>query len=439
MSSLTMAVCIPTYERRDIVEDFLNNCYDAYTAAGIDLYFYDSSIGDETQSLIQDWLPKGRLYYVRMPSDMHPNTKAYRIFQGYGLEKAYDFVLLSSDGLQHKKDLISQTMECLDLKYDMVILDWISGRDRAGQSIDDLDEMMTLSAYHMASFGAVVLNTHTMLHDVDWASYEKRFLKEPLIPWSHVCYYFERAAELDGFHGFVLSLPFRSVRFSMYKKDSVWTESVFSYVCEGWVQVIEGLPERYIHKDKVIREFSRDYFFNSECFLQYRRRGLFSYGLCQKYWGVWKKVTPVSRLSLLAIALLPRKWLNRAYRLDFQKRLSQLKRFCASHSKIVIYGKGTQGYLYGKFLMDQHLKLDGFCVSHSVSEGEQFMGYPVRTFTKPEDGGGETGYIIGVASGNAPAVLATLQAAVPGDHFFLDLKLSNEIRYQYGYSFLVIK
>ena len=89
--------------------------------------------------------------------------------------------------------------------------------------------------------------------------------------------------------------------------------------------------------------------------------------------------------------------------------------------------------------MDQHLKLDGFCVSHSVSEGEQIMGYPVRTFTKPEDGGGETGYIIGVASGNAPSVLATLQAAVPGDHFFLDLKLSNEIRYQYGYSFLVIK
>lgn len=85
------------------------------------------------------------------------------------------------------------------------------------------------------------------------------------------------------------------------------------------------------------------------------------------------------------------------------------------------------------------MKLDGFCVSHSVPNEEQFMGYPVHMFTKPEAGPCKAGYIIGVASGNAPEVLASLQAAVPGDHFFLDLKLSNEIRYQYGYSFLVIK
>ena len=124
MNSLSMAVCIPTYERKDIVEDFLNTCYESYTAAGIDLYFYDSSMGDDTERLIQSWLPKGRLYYIRMPSDMHPNAKAYKIFQGFGLEKDYDFILLSSDGLQHKVDIISQAMECLDLKHDMIIWDW---------------------------------------------------------------------------------------------------------------------------------------------------------------------------------------------------------------------------------------------------------------------------------------------------------------------------
>lgn len=439
MGTLTMAVCIPTYERRDIVEDFLNNCYDTYTAAGIDLYFYDSSTGNDTQTLIQEWLPKGQLYYIRLPSDMHPNAKAYKIFQGYGLEKEYDFILLSSDGLQHKGDMLSQAIEYLDLKYDMIILDWIGEQNEGIQAIANLDELMTSCAYHMASFGAVILNTHTMLRNVDWASYEKRFLKEPFIPWSHVCYYLWKAAEMEKFESLVLSLPFRSVRFSMHKKDSVWTETVFPYICEGWVQTIESLPKRYIHKDRVIFEFSRDYFVNPECFLQYRRRGMLSYHLCKKYWDIWKKVTPVSRLTLMAVSLVPQKWLNGLYKLSFYRRLFRLKRFCNSHSKIVVYGKGTQGYLYGKFFMDRCLKLDGFCVSHSVPQGEQFMGYPVHMFTKPETDSCETGYIIGVASGNAPEVLAALQAAVPGDHFFLDLKLSNEIRYQYGYSFLVIK
>ena len=439
MAALTMAVCIPTYERRDIVEDFLNNCYDTYTAAGSDLYFYDSSIGNDTQELIQQWLPKGQLYYIRMPSDMHPNAKAYKIFQGCGLEKEYDFILLSSDGLQHKADIVSQAMECLELKHDMIILDWIGEQDEGSRIISNLDELMVSCAYHMSSFGAVILNTHTMLHDVDWASYEERFLKEPFIPWSHVCYYLWRAAEIEKFESLVLSLPFRSVRFSMHKKDSVWTEAVFPYICEGWVRAIESLPKRYIHKDRVISEFSRDYFVNPECFLQYRRRGTFSYRICKKYWGVWEKVTPVSRFTLLAVSLIPQKLLNGLYKLGFYKRLLRLKKFCNSHSQIVIYGKGTQGRLYGEFLEANHLKLDGFCVSHAVTKGEQFMGYPVHMFTKPEEGPCKTGYIIGVASGNAPEVLASLKATVPGDHFFLDLRLSNEIRYQYGYSFLVIK
>lgn len=439
MSPLTMAVCIPTYERKDIVEDFLNQCYASYTSAGIDLYFYDSSIGDDTQNLIQAWLPKGQLYYIRMPSDIHPNAKAYKIFQGYGLEKEYDFILLSSDGLQHQEDMISQAMASLNLKYDMILLDWISGKSKGCQVVADLDELMTFSAYHMASFGAVVLNTHTMLRNVDWAYYEKLFLKDPFIPWSHVCYYLWKAAELEKFESLIVSLPFRSVRFSMYKKDSVWTQSVFSYICEGWVQTIESLPKEYVHKDSVIAEFSRDYFVNAECFLQYRRRGVFSFQLCRKYWNVWRKVTSVSRLVLLAIALIPRQCLNGIYELDFQRRFSRLRRFCEAHSKIVVYGKGTQGYLYGKFLTDRQLKLNGFCVSHPVPEGERFMGQPVHTFAKPEEGPGETGYIIGVASGNVPDVLAALQEKVPGNHFFLDLKLSNEIRYQYGYNFLVIK
>ena len=191
MSRLTMAVCIPTYERRDIVEDFLNNCYDAYTAAGIDLYFYDSSIGDETQSLIQDWLPKGRLYYVRMPSDMHPNTKAYRIFQGYGLEKAYDFVLLSSDALQYSSEGIQKIMQSLSLAFDMISIECSNKKEDASRVFTNRDEYMVCCVYHLATFGRVVLNTHTMTNNVDWKQYEARYLSEPFIPWSHVSLYYK--------------------------------------------------------------------------------------------------------------------------------------------------------------------------------------------------------------------------------------------------------
>lgn len=439
MEPLSLAVCIPTYERCIILEDFLNQCYENYTSLGIDIYIYDSSISNETQELFHKWEARGHLYYVRMPSDMHPNVKAFRIFQGYGLEKDYDFILLSSDGLQHQKELLRKAVKNLNSDYDFIVLDWISGNRDESTVITDPDDLLTKSVYHSSCFGAVILNAHTMLHNANWSYFEKKFLVEPVIPWSHVGFYFERILEIKDFQCLCLLVPSKSVRYSMYKSDSCWTEKAFPYICEGWVKTMESLPSCYTQKDKAISEFARDYFTNIDCFLQYRRRGTYSFQTYRKYWEVWRKVTPVPRSALFFVALLPAGILNLWKEFVFRRKLSSLKRFCESHPKTLIYGKGTQGYLYGKCLLDHSIKLDGFCVSHPAAEGEKFMECPVYEFTEVVKKYPDVGYIVGVAPGNASEVVKNLQGAVKKSQIFFDLDFSNEIRYQYGYGFVAVK
>lgn len=439
MNVPTMAVCIPTYERSDVVEDFLDSCYERYVNAGIDLYFYDSSKGDETKTVISKWIPKGHLYYVRMSSEVHPNAKAFKIFQGYGLEKPYDFLLLSSDGLQHKEELLKETMERLDIGLDMIVLDWVNNGEVGTRIITDPDELMVTSAHQMTTFGAVILNTHTMLSNVDWASYEKRFLTEPFTPWSHVCFYLNRILELDKFQSLNLSFPFKAVRFSIYKRNSVWMNDYFKYICEGWIETVESLPSSYVSRDKAIFKFSQDYLSDKSGFFQFKRRGTFSVKKWLQYYNMWPRITSVSRSRLLFIALLPRSIINGFYLLRLKRRTKLLKKFCASHTHIVIYGKGMQGFLFGKYLCDENITFDSFCVSRSESENEKFMRHPVFQFSESTLDMTKTGFIVGVAPSNAPEVVSTLKKATSSDHIFMDFPLVNEIRYRYGYGFVLTK
>ena len=167
IANVNVALCIPTYERYDIVEDFLVNCSAYYIEAGIDIYYYDSSVSDKTKDIVCNWPDQEHIHYIRMSSELHGNTKAYKIFQGYGLEKAYDFIWLSSDSYQCSKQAIEQLVPNLSLDYDIIEVSREDLANVGNRVFTDPNEYMQLCAPNLRAFGAAMLNTHTMLYDVD--------------------------------------------------------------------------------------------------------------------------------------------------------------------------------------------------------------------------------------------------------------------------------
>ena len=123
----TIALCIPTYERYDVLKDFFITCVQYYIESGIDIYIYDSSIGDDTRKLVFEWRRKYKaINYVSVDSEMHSNMKVYKILSGYGLNSKYDFIWVSGDAIQFSKYAINNLMDKIDLKYDIIEMD---GRD----------------------------------------------------------------------------------------------------------------------------------------------------------------------------------------------------------------------------------------------------------------------------------------------------------------------
>lgn len=428
MEDISLALCIPTYERSSIVEDFLINCSAYYIQSGIDIYYYDSSLSDKTKDVVCGWPNQNHIHYIRMDSNLDGSVKAYKIFQGYGLKKHYDFIWLSGDGVQCSKSTTEQLMANLSLKYDIIE---VSGDDfnHVGTRIfTDPNEYMQKCAWHLTLFGAAVLNTHTMLNGVDWEYYEKMFLTPTLAAWSHINFYFFRILELDSFCALNLSVGPRSVKSSKLKATSGWVKTLFQIMCEGWVQTIEGLPDYYTNKKQVISNLGDFSFFKDvNQFYRYKVLGVYSLRTFLKYRAVWNKVTSISKQELFGVAVMPRLLAKMFYRLKQSMGRMKLQKFCATHKGIIVYGTGSKGDLYARCLDELGISYEAFCVSRRKLPQQENRRHPVYEFAELSGNAGDIGYIIAMEKRYVREVLPVIKKTVDGDDIFCDLRFTENL------------
>lgn len=429
MGTVSLALCIPTYERADMVEDFLVRCSAYYIEAGIDIYYYDSSVSNGTEELLQKWADGEHIHYVRMPSELHPNAKAYKIFQGYGLKKEYDFIWLSNDSLQCSRLAIEQLMPSLNLEYDIIeIIDAGNDYNRVGTRIfTDGNEYMQKCAWYLALFGAAILNVHTMLDGVDWGSYEERFLIRPVIYFSHINFYFHRLLELEQFRAFCLCVPRRSVTNSRLKKTIGWARTVFYVVCEGWLQTINGLPDCYTNKEAVISEgLDRTFGPGAARLCRYKQRDIYSMKIFLKYRAVWDKVTSIPRWKLFLVALTPGAAIKAFYDLREMTAQKRLQKFCAAHERVLIFGTGSIGELYAQCFKRLDIPFEAYCVSRRKPKHAE-LDRPVYELAELEHAADGIGIVLAMDEFNVGKVLPAARKVFADRDIFCDLNFSADM------------
>lgn len=428
MGEVSVALCIPTYRRSNIVEEFLAECSQNYLNAGMDIYFYDGSEDTETEKVVRKYQKNNRIYYIRRQEKF----SILMVYQGFGFEREYDFIWLFGDAVRYTEEAIKQMVSKLELKYDMICVDG-SGLSKTGTKVfSEPQKFMRECAWRVDYIGATLLNCHTMLNNVDWIYYEEDYRKNCSEVIMQSRFYWLRALELNPFHALNLELRKDQEDASVLKKASEWYKDRFFWtLCEKWVKTFENLPEGYSEEDKwaaILKTGEVCFFKNSAQFLVYRRRGIYSFKVFIKYRDVWKKVTKVPKWKLCLVSLIPRACL------DFVKKpiKNRLEKFCRAHSRIIIYGAAFWGRVYAEYFDKHGIKYDGFCSTKRKPGKYEFCKHPIYIFDEIKDKFDENVGIV-VAIEHAQEVMDKLEKEMDSRQFFYDPELGNELRYQLGY------
>lgn len=405
-----LALCIPTYKRPQVVEDFLKTCATYYLDAGIDIYYYDSSSDSDTEKIINKY-KNDNLYYIRMSADIPSNMKVYKIYSGYGLKRKYDFIWVCGDAIQYAQVAIDNLMERLDSCYDIIQMDCRDYGKIGDRIYTDYNEYLRDCAWELTLYGSAILNSDTILKNVDWDYYEKTYSKENLINFSHVSFYFTRICEIKSFKAFHISVDNKYFKSSYYKRKSGWYDDAFFILCVAWVDTIESLPECYKYKEEAILKHGQYVMIrNVEDIVLLKEQGIFSYKVYKQYRDRLGKVCPVKEHTLRTIAVLPNWILNIYFGKKSRKyMLDKLFKFCRDNKRIYIYGAGQYGHAYALFLRENGIRYRGYVVTSVSDNPVEFVDESIYNI-KDIDNLDKVGIIVAVGTRYAPEVMNLLNS-----------------------------
>lgn len=380
MSTVKIAFCIPTYERSDMIAEFLEQYVLDYGERGIDIYIYDSSLDDETELVVKKFQGQtDSLYYIRVPEEIPSFAKMYKIFQKFGLKKEYDFVWTCGDRIRYPVEALDSILPQISLEYDVIHINSMDEEGIGSREYKDYNEYFIDCAWHTTMLGALLLNCHTMLKDVCWEKYENKFLNDEFIGCTHVCFYFNRFLELPRFH--VKHISGYYCYTSKLKKQCGWYKDTFKVLGEYWFRAIKSLPACYTNKDKVLRKFGKYAALEDEsAFLQKRIDGVYDEKVYAQYENVLPQICDVSIDRMKEIAFMTKeqaklemqKWLEERY----QNGMAELNSFMKKYPKLLIYGAGLNAKRYARFFHEENVEYEGFCVSEKKACDNELMGHP---------------------------------------------------------------
>lgn len=381
MLAAKIAFCVPTYKHPDMIDELLKQFMLGYVERGIDIYIYDSSPDDETELIVKKFqIQTESLYYIRVPEDVFAGAKIYRIFQGNGLKKDYDFVWACGDGIRYPIETMDIILPQISLEYDVIHINALDAEGIGNREYKDYKEYFRDCAWHTTLCGALLLNCHTMLKNVCWEKYEKKFLKDEFLSYPHLGFYFNRFLELPQFYAKHISGYYCYT--SKLKKQSGWYKDTFKVLGEGWINVIEALPECYAEKDKVIRKLGKYSVLEDEsAFIQKRIDGVYDKNIYVQYEKILPRIcdVPIERLKEIAFMTIGeaklemQKWIEKRR----QNGMAELNVFLNKYHKFLIYGAGLNAKRYGKIFNAENILYDGFCVSKKRACDSNLLEHPI--------------------------------------------------------------
>ena len=247
----SIAMCIFTYNHPNTVAQVLAATCLNYYFHGIDVYYYDSSEGNETQRIVEAWINRGyaNLHYVDTRGFGTVGEKMIAVSKGEGLSKRYDYIWPSKDRSIWPKDTLDAVKEHIVEAPDIMHL------EVRGNAAEPEKNMYGdgISLYLRHSLGLTSIDTTIYKYDSVWADTESiKNMREKAPGFLHFGLILTKIAEMP--HPKVCVLQGNRIRLYDVNTKSVWEKNAFRTWKDYWINVNEILPKCYApYREQVIK------------------------------------------------------------------------------------------------------------------------------------------------------------------------------------------
>ena len=369
-----LVICIPTYNRWDVVEDVLASELHILKKYQVDIILYDSGEGDETEKVCENYQQQGydNLFYRRVASEIPSNQKVYMIYREMETS-AYDYVWMIHDYKICEEDALCFLLEQLKKDADFYAIDYRAREEYQAEAVTSKERFFKENVYSLTLYGAAVVNRERVIVGTDWQELEKKYVYSEAINFSHVGFYFERIDVLDKPQLVVLYLKKNTLRASVKKVGNRWYDETIRVWTQSWASAILKLPESFPDKREVIRSI-QNLHLTRKHFLEYKRAGIFDIKVLLKYWRWIKLSSSVSMLQYFWIAVRNPNKMQQILEKDFLRDIIAEQK---KGRKTVIYGAGKYGGECVSVFNRHKVRLDGVLVSNAEENPTELSGHPV--------------------------------------------------------------
>lgn len=373
MSNKKLCVCIPTYNRSEAIERVLREEIQIMKKYDIDIIVFDSSENDKTRKKVEDYKARGynNLFYYKFAKEIPSNVKVYKIFKMMA-KSDYEYIWLIHDHTICNENAVQHILYYLNENRDFYVLN-MQADDYSCLLFNNITDFLYEGAWRLNSFGAAIVKRDTFLKGVDWKRISKKYNTKKTMNYSHIGFYYERAAELESFQACKICFNRKDFLDFQRTEKTSWNKETIRICLECWGSVITQLPDVYSNKIETLRTQDK-WFVSKFALLSYKKHH--TYGIIQfiRYNGWIKLIYPEDYIRDMLIAMLPYGIAKYVFNRNLQKQISKAQK---NKEAIYIYGAGRHAVECESFLRECGIKIDGFIVTDLNGNPDCLNGYRV--------------------------------------------------------------
>ena len=302
-----LAICIPTYNRADVLQDTFSYELDACRELGIDVWVYDSSTDGKTRELMETLKDYNNVYYVSVDGSM--DEKVLMIYQSYARAKEYDYLWVVGDSVGFSRDILVKIVDALETNPTMIIINHTDLQNLGNKDYDDAHAMFCELFWRSTLLGSVIIRAD-LYKDIDWIPYREKFVGQE---WAGLGIPWYRLADVQDFKGILFSVRNKiDLRKSPLKKFAGWkgtangSEKVFKIWAEGIINTAYSIPfpkEEIETALDTVRVYFKWFYWLTLC--RSRKDGIYNAQIYKKYRKGIKMMSKYPDILLYLIAIVP--------------------------------------------------------------------------------------------------------------------------------------